>query len=552
MPESLSFPPTIALLGFCNRMVSKLFAKDPTNGLFHVPDKRERERLRAGAPLNPLKIFAMLNGIQWAWFLCGLFCWIMDSYDFFAVSMSVSKLVETFFHPTNEKDRSERTSQVNYAIMLTLLLRSLGAVMFGVIADRFGRRWVLSVNMLIVAALSLGTAYADTYGKFLGVRAIFGIGMGGIWGMSTATALENMPTAARGLFSGILQQGYAMGYLIAAAVNLGWANKTHNGKGEWELLFYLGAGLSLAAGIVRAVLPESPKFLEQKRLRSLQPINKAPVKQFFVETGQMLKEQWKMCIYAILVMTGFNFLSHSSQDLYPVMLQKAKMLTADQSSVATIIANCGAITGGMIAGYLSQYIGRRLAMLTFIIFAGCMIPAWILPNSFSGLAAGGFFIQVGVQGAWGVIPVYLSEISPAAFRATFPGLAYQLGNMASSASSTIESRGGQNILMDDPKHPGQKIADYATVSAILLACVVGYLTVLLVFGVERRGDELQIDDHVEGTNAEEVLTRVEGRDIEAAHQVRDSDAYVKDPDAYEYEKGIHLSDDKSDDKKTPI
>ncbi|WFC95530.1 hypothetical protein MBRA1_002178 [Malassezia brasiliensis] len=423
-------------------MVSQLFAKDPTHGLFHVPDKQERERLRAGAPLNPLKIFAMLNGIQWAWFLCGLFCWIMDSYDFFAVSMSVSKLVETFFHPTNEKDRSEKTSQVNYAIMLTLLLRSLGAVMFGVIADRFGRRWVLSINMLIVAAFSLGTA--------------------------------------------------------------------------------------------------------------LQPVKKAPVKQFFVETGQMLKEQWKMCIYAILIMTGFNFLSHASQDLYPVMLQKAKMLSADQSSVATIISNCGAITGGLIAGYLSQYIGRRLAMLTFIIFAGCMIPAWILPNSFSGLAAGGFFLQVGVQGAWGVIPVYLSEISPAAFRATFPGLAYQLGNMASSASSTIESRGGENILMDDPKHPGEKIADYATVSAILLACVVGYLTVLLVFGVERRGDEFQIDDHVEGTNAEEVLAQVEGQDIEAAHHVRDPDDYVKDLDAYEYEKGIHLSDDKSDEKKTPI
>ena len=475
-------------------MVSKLFANDPTHGLFQVPDKQERQRLRAGAPMNPLKIFAMLNGIQWAWFLCGLFCWIMDSYDFFAVSMSVSKLVVFFFDPQTEAEKDAKTKQVNYSIMLTLLFRSLGAVLFGLIADRFGRRWVLSINMLIVAALSLGTAYADTYGKFLAVRSIFGIGMGGIWGMSTATALENMPTAARGLFSGILQQGYAMGYLIAAAVNLGWANQARNGEGEWEVLFYLGAGLSLAAGIVRAVLPESPKFIEQKRLRKLQPATKNPVRQFFKDTGGMLQEHWKMCIYAILLMTGFNFLSHSSQDLYPTMLQKAKLLTSNQSSIATIIANCGAITGGMVAGYLSQYIGRRLAMLTFIIFAGCMIPVWIVPNSFGGLAAGGFLVQFGVQGAWGVIPVYLSEISPAAFRATFSGFTYQLGNMASSASSTIETRGGESIRMADPKHPGETIADYATVSAILLACVVGYLTVLIIFGLEHRGDELKIDD----------------------------------------------------------
>lgn len=513
-------------------------SRDPTHGLFRLPDKAERERLRGGAPVNPLKIFAMLNTIQWAWFLCGLFCWIMDSYDFFSVSMSVPKLAAMYFP---EQDKSTAANKVSYSIMLTLLFRSLGAVIFGLIADRCGRRWTLSVNMLIVAALSLGTAYCDTYSKFLAVRSIFGIGMGGIWGMSTATALENMPTAARGLFSGILQQGYAMGYLIAAAVNLGWANKARNGKGEWELLFYLGAGLSLLAAIVRALLPESPKFVEQKRLRSLRPVSKNPMKQFFVETGKMLKVHWPMCIYAILLMTGFNFFSHSSQDLYPWMLQNAKLLTANQSSTATIISNCGAITGGMIAGYLSQYIGRRLAMLVFVIFAGCMIPAWILPNSFSGLAAGGFFVQVGVQGAWGVIPVYLSEISPAAFRATFPGLAYQLGNMASSASSTIETRGGENIRIADPKHPGETIADTATVSAILLACVVGYLTVLIIFGVERRGDELSIDDEVDATNAEQAIAQREGHDIEAAHGASNAhDDLIVDNQKYEHVNDAHF------------
>lgn len=529
-------------------MVAKFLLHDPTHGLFHIPNKGERERLRAGAPLNPFKIFMMLSPLQWAWFLCGLFCWIMDSYDYFAVSMSVKKLVEDFFHSTPEQKKAD-TSKVNYAIMLTLLFRSLGAVFFGVIADRFGRRWTLSINMVIVAALSLGTAYADTYSKFLGVRSLFGIGMGGIWGMSTATALENMPAAARGLFSGILQQGYAMGYLVAAAVNLGWANKARDGKGEWQVLFYLGAGLSLLAAIIRAILPEGPKFKEQSRLRKCRPVTRNPVKRFFVETGQMLKTHWAMCIYAILLMTGFNFFSHSSQDLYPTMLEEAKLLSSNQSSIVTMISNCGAISGGIVAGYVSQYLGRRLTMLLFIILGGAMIPPWILPNTFSGLAAGGFFVQVGVQGAWGVIPIYLTEISPAAFRATFPGLAYQLGNMASSAASTIESRGGENIKIPNPKRPGEMMADYATVSAILLACVAGYLAILVTFGVERRGEEFSIDDRTAATTAEEAIIQNEGRDIEAAHHdSTESDGYIHD-DQLEHVNDAYLSDNKSTEKK---
>ena len=146
--------------------------------------------------------------------------------------------------------------------------------------------------------------------------------------------------------------------------------------------------------------------------------------------------------------------------------------------------NCGAIVGGIIAGYVSQYTGRRIAMIMFIIFAGAIIPLWILPDTFGGLAAGAFLIQFGVQGAWGVIPAYLTELSPPQFRATYPGLAYQLGNMASSASSTIETRGGKNIRIDDPKHPGQTIPDTATVSAILMGCVTAYLLIVIMFGVE--------------------------------------------------------------------
>ena len=230
---------------------------DPTHGLFHLPDKAERERMRAGAPLNPLKIIALLTAREWIYVACGLYSWIMDSYDFFSVSMSIDNLVVTFYpNVTNPSEQKDKAQEISYSIMLTLLLRTLGAVTVGLLADKWGRRWILSANLLCVAALSLGTAFCTSYGAFLGVRCVFGIFMGGIWGLSTATALEDINPVARGLFSGILQQGYAMGYLVAAAVNLGWATHLKGGEGDWRVLFYLGAGLSLGAAIFRAILPE--------------------------------------------------------------------------------------------------------------------------------------------------------------------------------------------------------------------------------------------------------------------------------------------------------
>ena len=202
-----------------------------------------------------------------------------------------------------------------------------------------------------------------------------------------------------------------------------------------------------------------------------------------------------------LLMTGFNFLSHSSQDLYPTIIQQVKLAASPEAgrlaSKATIIGNCGAIVGGMLAGYISQYLGRRLTIIAFVLLTGVLIPAWILPNTFGGLAAGAFFIQFGVQGAWGVVPIYLSEISPPAFRATYSGVAYQLGNMISAASAQIEARGGESLQIPNPvPSKGQAdykptIPDYATVSGILLGVVCAYLIIVTVFGREYRGAEFE-------------------------------------------------------------
>lgn len=420
--------------------------------------------------------------VQWGHFWCGWLAWICDSFDFFSVSLSVTNLEKQFNKPPGT---------ITTAITLTLLFRSLGAFIFGVLSDRYGRKWPLVANLLIAAAFELGSGFVQTFPQFLAVRSLFGVAMGGIWGLASSTALENLPVEARGLASGFLQEGYAVGYLIAAVVNLTLVPETSSG---WRGLFWLGAGLSVLAAAVRAVLPESELFLRAKAVERAQgrtTVNKTRV--FMHETWEMLKRHWILCCYAVLLMTGFNFLSHGSQDLYPTYLTTTKGFSQHDATVATIIGNCGAIAGGTVAGWLSQYAGRRLTIIMFVVIVGAFIPLWILPSTFGALAAGAFCIQFGVQGAWGVIPIQLNEMSPPAFRATFPGVAYQIGNMVSSASAQIEATGAAHlkkvttIVNGEPK----LVANYATVQGILVGVVAAFVVLCTIVGPENHGSRFE-------------------------------------------------------------
>ncbi|KAH7345101.1 major facilitator superfamily domain-containing protein [Rhizoctonia solani] len=439
-------------------------------------EKTEREE-------SLFQTFRSLTFVQWALFFSGWLAWTCDAIDFFSVSLSVSRLQVAF---------NRSTSDLTTSITLTLLFRSLGAVIFGIISDRYGRKWPLVINLLLCSVLELGSSFVQTFQQFLALRSLFGIAMGGIWGLSASTALENMPVAARGIISGVLQQGYAVGYLIAAVVNLGLVpNNPHT----WRALFWFGSAVSFVAAVIRALLPESAVFLRAKAARKELEAREgkttggpSKTKVFFHETGQMLKSHWLLCIYAVLLMAGFNFLSHGSQDLYPTYLQESKLFTSHQATVATIIGNCGAIAGGVMAGYLSQHLGRRLTIIIFVLLVGAFIPLWILPSGFGKLAAGAFCVQFGVQGAWGVIPIFLAEMSPPAFRATFPGVAYQLGNMISSASAQIEATGGENLRTTTQ---GKDVPDYAKVQGIFLGCVAAYLVVVTIFGPEHHGSEFE-------------------------------------------------------------
>ncbi|KAF8148294.1 carboxylic acid transporter protein [Crassisporium funariophilum] len=441
-----------------------------------VPQKEKRDGAR---PL--LTVLKTITWIQWAHFFSGWLAWTCDAIDFFSVSLSVTNLQAQF---------GKSTHDITTAITLTLLFRSVGAVLFGILSDRFGRKWPLVFNLILVAILELGAGFVQTFPQFLALRSLFGIGMGGIWGLAAATALENLPVEARGIASGFLQEGYAVGYLLAAVINLFLVPEVSAG---WRALFWTASGISLFAAAIRAVLPESEVFLRAKRAEKAKGADtKHKTKIFLKETKEMLKRHWMLCIYAVLLMTGFNFLSHGSQDLYPTYLQQSKGFSAHDATVATIIGNCGAIVGGVFAGWLSQYIGRRLTIIIHVLLIGAFIPLWILPSSFSSLAAGAFCIQFGVQGAWGVIPIQLAEMSPPAFRATFPGVAYQIGNMVSSASAQIEATGGDNLrttIFSNGKL--LNVPDYATVQGILIGVVAAFVVIITIVGPENHGSHFE-------------------------------------------------------------
>ncbi|GAA5841200.1 hypothetical protein JCM5353_002026 [Sporobolomyces roseus] len=445
------------------------FVKSFIDNLPRPPPRSERSNVPIG------RVLRSISPMQYAMFASSWMAWTCDAIDFFGVSLGASRLAVEFDKPLKT---------ITTAITLTLLFRPLGAIIFGLMGDRYGRKWPLIIDLLCCGALSLGTAFTKDFASFLAVRALFGIVMGGIWGLSAASGLESLPMEARGLFSGILQQGYAVGYLLSAVINLTLVAKHE----DWRILFFFGAAASALAAILRAVLPESPYFLERRRAEKeagTAMSSGAKSKIFIREAGRALKLHWVRCVFALCLMSGFNFFSHGSQDVYPSLIKDTKGLSAHTATLCTIIGNVGAVVGGTIAGFVSQYLGRRLTIIVCCLWSIAFIPLWYLPNSFGGLAAGAFAMQMGVQGAWGVIPIYLTEISPVAFRAVFPGLFYQLGNMVSSASAQIETTAGANIKTPEGR------PNYAKVGAILIGVVAAWIILCCLIGREAHGSHFE-------------------------------------------------------------
>ncbi|KAF1990647.1 MFS general substrate transporter [Aulographum hederae CBS 113979] len=335
--------------------------------------------------------------------------------------------------------------------------------------------------MIVLGVLQIATIYSTTFQQFLAVRSLFGLFMGGVYGNAVAMALENCPVNARGLMSGILQQGYSFGYVLAACANLGVGGAVET----WKTVFWIAAGLSIGVGLIRILFPESKQFIEAKKAKKN---NGTSASAFWADTKKMLGQEWKMCIYCIVLMTWFNFYSHTSQDSYTTFMKEQKELDNAGASRASIWMKVGACVGGTIIGYLSQWVGRRRAMVVAALISGCLIPAWILPRGERQLSATGFFMQFFVQGAWGVIPIHLNELSPPAFRSSFPGLTYQLGNMISSPSAQIVNAIAESHFVTVS---GEKVDAYGPTMGIATAIIALGIAVTAALGPEKRGRKFE-------------------------------------------------------------
>ena len=382
-------------------------------------------------------------------FVASFLGWTLDAFDFFLMVFVIGAIANEF--------GSDRKSVV-FALTLTLAMRPLGALVFGMLADRFGRRPVLMIDILLFSALELASAFAPSLSALLVTRAAFGFAMGGEWGIGASLTMETIPPAARGLASGILQEGYACGYLLAAVVYYSLFDYI-----GWRGMFAVGVLPALLVLYIRRHVEESPAWRAGRQ---------GPRKSL----AAVLRHRWPLFIYVVVLMTAFNFFSHGTQDLYPTFLQDQHQLSTHTVGMIAIIANIGAIAGGMFFGALSQRIGRRRAIVCAVLLALPIIPLWAFGSGPLMLGTGAFLMQISVQGAWGVIPVHLNELSPDEVRGTFPGFAYQLGNLLASGNATIQAG-----------FAAERGGNYGLALAVVAACAAIAIAALTSLGREAHG-----------------------------------------------------------------
>lgn len=373
--------------------------------------------------------------------------WTLDAFDFFLVALSLTAIAQEFHLP----DKA-----IAFSLTLTLAFRPVGAFIFGLMADRYGRRIPLMIDLVFYSAVEVATGFAHSFTTFLVLRALFGIGMGGEWGVGASLAMEKVPPRLRGLLSGMLQQGYALGYLLAAVcfyfVFPRWG---------WRPMFFIGGLPALLGLFVRFKVKESEVW-EKTRHTDWSGL------------GREICSHWKLFLYLTLLMMMMNLTSHGTQDMFPTFLQRQWGMGATQRAVITAISMVGAILGGLFFGFFSDRFGRRRAMVAALVSAVALVPLWAYAPSLTLLVLGAFMIQFMVQGAWGIIPAHLSELSPDSVRGFLPGFAYQCGVLLAGSVAYVEA-----ILAQHTR--------YANAMALTAFVVFTLAAVVVALGRERKG-----------------------------------------------------------------
>ena len=356
--------------------------------------------------------------------LAGFLGWTLDAFDFFVLTFVIQDVATAF-----GKSRPD----IALTVGLALATRPIGAIIFGLIADRYGRRLPLMLNVIFYAVISVLCGFAPNYMTFVILRLLFGIGMGGEWGVGASLALESASPRLRGLLSGLLQEGYALGNLLAALAFRMVYVPVHAVHPDyaWRVMLFLGGAPALLSLFIRARVKESAAWHEHR------------VDWKTYRTS--IWKYWPRFLYLVLLMTMMTFMSHGTQDMYPTFLQRARHYSPSDTASLTMITNVGAICGGLAFGWYSDRKGRRRAMITSALFAMLVVPLWVAAPNTALIAVGGFLIQFFVQGCWGVIPAHINELAPAAYRGFFPGLAYQLGAALTAGIPALEAVLGEHF-----------------------------------------------------------------------------------------------------------
>jgi SHS family lactate transporter-like MFS transporter len=378
--------------------------------------------------------------------LAGFLGWTLDAFDFFVLTYVLSDVARDF-HRTRP--------EIALTLTASLAMRPVGAIIFGLLADRYGRRLPLMLDVIFYSLVEVLSGLAPTYKTFLLLRLLYGIGMGGEWGVGASLTLESVPARWRGLVSGILQEGYALGNILAAIAY--FTIFPHFG---WRVLFFVGGLPALLSLFIRAKVKESAVWHASRT--------------DWNTYWAIVRRNWKRFLYLVVLMMMMNFMSHGTQDLYPTFLSKTRGYGPHLTAIISIIAGIGAICGGLTFGAYSDRKGRRRAMITAALMGVAVIPLWILSPTTVLLMIGGFAMQFMVQGAWGVIPAHINELSPGELRGFFPGFAYQLGVLCASSISYIEPVLGERF-------------SYTQSMGILAAAVLSIGALVVYFGPEAKG-----------------------------------------------------------------
>jgi MFS transporter, SHS family, lactate transporter len=386
--------------------------------------------------------------------------WMLDAFDFFLLTFLLKDIAQEF---------GVEVPEVAYALFLTLAMRFVGAFIFGQIGDRWGRKPALMLDIVCYSVIGALAAFSPNLAIFLLLRTLFGIAMGGEWGLGSSLVMESIPPKSRGLVSGILQCGYPAGFLLASiAYGLLYGRTIGDVTIGWRAMFLLSVLPAFVVLFIRSHVPESPAFIEAK----------THPKPSLWET---LRAHWGLAIFSVVLMMCFNFFSHGTQDLYPTFLQKQHEFDSSTVSWIIIVGNLGAIVGGLTFGYMSEKIGRVNAITIASIIALPAIPLWAFSSTPFLLAIGAFVMQIAVQGAWGVIPAHLNELAPGPVRATLPAFVYQAGNFLASYNGPFQAK-----LAEQPGNT------YGFALALVAGIVAVAIVIVIRFSPERRGEVLSV------------------------------------------------------------